>query len=489
MLAIVETAFLDGGLDRYLLPLSVSSGADADRLSEDRRWSVARLETQDGTVLLHDALADPAACLALLDWMATSHEVNAGEARIRGLTTEAFNEVRGPADTHTPLPVKVSSAEQSNSAVIFGDRLILKLFRRLEPGLNPDFEIGRYLTEQTTFDRIPRTAGALELVEPGQKPTTLAILQGLVANEGTGWEHSLNQLHDYYLASKDVSEPAPIDDRSPLELAKAPLPSAVTACIGPAIRDAETLGRRTAEMHLALGAETNDPAFKPQPYSRDQFAILACDIREQVERSLATLKASLDRLSGLTHDEAHRVLDHSANLLAQLDVLTSRSPRVDAIRVHGDYHLGQVLRVQDDYVLLDFEGEPARPLAKRLEKQLPIKDVVGMLRSFDYAAYAGLFAVTQNDPQAASALSPWAQAWRTWTAAAFLRAYLGEARNARFLPEKHEDLHLLLSVFTIEKSLYELLYELNNRPDWVRIPLQGVLAILDERNGTRQSTK
>ncbi len=201
-----------------------------------------------------------------------------------------------------------------------------------------------------------------------------------------------------------------------------------------------------------------------------------------MERSLRTLQASLDRLSGVALEEARRVLDHSGNLLAQLDELTERSPRVDAIRVHGDYHLGQVLRVQDDYVLLDFEGEPARPLAKRLEKQLPIKDVVGMLRSFDYAAYAGLFAATQGDPEAASSLAPWARAWRLWTSVAFLRAYLEEAREARFLPERDEDLHLLLSVFTIDKSLYELLYELNNRPDWVRIPLQGVLAILDERD-------
>ncbi|HEU5116241.1 MAG TPA: putative maltokinase [Isosphaeraceae bacterium] len=478
--SVVEAAFADGGRDRYLLPLSVSSGADANRLAGDPRWCVARLEAPDGPALLHDALADPAACQAVLSWLSSTREVQAGDALIRGVTTDAFSTVRGP--TTTPLPVKVSSAEQSNSAVIFGDRLILKLFRRLEPGLNPDFEIGRYLTEQTAFDRIPQTAGAIELVEPGQQPTTLAILQGLVPNQGTGWEHALNQLNDYYARARSAADPAPEDDRAPLVLANEPIPASATSTLGPAIRDAETLGRRTAELHLALGSETPNSAFQPQPYSKDQYASLAHDVREQVERSLQTLQENLDRLSGVTLDEALRVLDHSGNLLAQLDELTHRSPQVDAIRVHGDYHLGQVLRVQDDYVLLDFEGEPARPLAKRLEKQLPIKDVVGMLRSFDYAAYAGLFAATQGDPEAASSLAPWARAWRLWTSVAFLKAYLDKARDARFLPQRDEDLHLLLSVFTIDKSLYELLYEMNNRPDWVRIPLQGVLAILDERD-------
>ncbi len=261
--AVVEAAFEDGGRDRYLLPLSVSGGAEADRLANEPRWSVARLETPDGPALLHDALADPAACQAVLAWLSSTREVEAGDALIRGVTTDAFASVRGPTDT--PLPVKVSSAEQSNSAVIFGDRLILKLFRRLEPGLNPDFEIGRYLTEQTSFDRIPRTAGAIELVEPGQEPTTLAILQGLVPNQGTGWEHALDQLKDYYAQVRSATEPAPEESRAPLALANEPIPASVTQRLGPAIRDAETLGRRTAELHLALGSETQDAAFQPTP--------------------------------------------------------------------------------------------------------------------------------------------------------------------------------------------------------------------------------
>jgi maltose alpha-D-glucosyltransferase/alpha-amylase len=445
---------------------------------------VADLAGPDGrTALLHDAMADDDFCLALLDAIGSNREVPTNSGTIRGVATDAYASLRRPDEvTRSPeedvTPIRRGSAEQSNSAILFGDRFILKLFRRPEPGLNPDFEIGRFLTERTDFDRVPKTAGALEYNREGQEPTTLAILQGLVRNQGSGWEHALEGLKAYYSRVRPLAQSPSVESGSVLELASADPPPEVVAALGAALGDATILGRRTAELHRALASDDADPAFAPVPLSREDMKALSGEIRVQVESTLTTLRESLDRLPDPAKPDARRVLDESAGLFGALDQLAALDPGSTAIRVHGDYHLGQTLRADGDYVLLDFEGEPARPLAKRQQKVSPVKDVVGMLRSYDYAAFAGLFAATEDDPEELDRLAPRARSWQTWTSAAFLRSYLETAGDASFLPRDRAALAALLRAYTLDKALYELLYELNNRPDWVRIPLRGVLALL-----------
>ncbi len=331
------------------------------------------------------------------------------------------------------------SFEQSNSAVIFGDRLILKVFRRLEPGINPDFEIGRFLSEKTRFDRIPKTAGALLYEKAGSEPLMLGILQGLVKNEGSGWDHALRELKTYYQYADNKSFPhvlEPFEGRPLLELAGLEVPKEAMKSIGPYLQDATTLGRRTAELHLALASDPKDKAFAPEPIRPDDLQRLAAEVREQVENALDALQANFDKLPESTKPQARRVLDQATVLLKAVDALPGVKLDAAKTRVHGDYHLGQVLRTGDDFVILDFEGEPAKTLAERVRKVSPLKDVVGMVRSFDYAAFAALFDFAGDRPEVFDRLVPWAKAWRTWASASFLKAYLSTARDAQLPPRR-----------------------------------------------------
>jgi maltose alpha-D-glucosyltransferase/alpha-amylase len=206
-------------------------------------------------------------------------------------------------------------------------------------------------------------------------------------------------------------------------------------------------------------------------------------IREQAEEALTTLRASVDRLSGAVAEAARQLLDAGPALLDDPPAVSGPGANGQKIRCHGDYHLGQVLRGDEDFVILDFEGEPTRTVEERRGKQSPLKDVAGMLRSFDYAAHAGLFAVTRDRPGDFARLEPWADLWRDWVSAAFLRAYRDAAGGAAFLPAEPRRFAALLDAFVLDKAFYELVYELNNRPDWVRIPLRGILGLLEQAEG------
>jgi len=230
-------------------------------------------------------------------------------------------------------------------------------------------------------------------------------------------------------------------------------------------------------MHLALGRDVSAPAFAPEPITDADLTALREETVGQARRALAALRDNLDRLPGQVQLAASPLL-HEADLPERAGRGVPERVAATKIRCHGDYHLGQVLRVENDFVILDFEGEPTRTVEERRAKQSPLKDVAGMLRSFDYAAHAGLFAFTQSRPDDLMRLTLWAELWRQWVSAAFLRAYRDTAGAAPFLPAEPERFTALLDAFTLGKAFYELAYELNNRPDWVRIPLRGVLALL-----------
>lgn len=477
-LALFEVRFQDGGSDFYLLPLCTTRGDETSRIISDPRWYIASLEDDSGKSALHDAMVDPEACLALIDLIAREGEIPMQRGTVRALRTGVFEQTRGSVEALRP--VRVGSAEQSNTTVFYGDRLILKVFRRLEPGQNPDFEIGRFLTERAHFAHAPQVAGAIEYHQEGQPAMTLAILQGLVQNQGSGWEGALKSLADFYrVAAKHPDQPPDYEGFSTLDLAAIEPPDSIIERLGDALRDAATLGRRTAELHQALASDDHDPDFAPLPLTNEDLSALAAEIREQVEQTLSALRETRDRLSEAERREADQVLGNASGWLAQTDRLSQLNPGSNRIRIHGDYHLGQVLRTDHDFVILDFEGEPARGLEQRRARQSPIKDVVGMLRSFDYAAHAGLFNAWESRPDhEREHLTPWARAWRDWTASRFLRSYLEVAGSASFLPRDRGDLQELLKAFTLDKAMYELLYELNNRPDWVRIPLRGIISLI-----------
>jgi maltose alpha-D-glucosyltransferase/alpha-amylase len=404
--------------------------------------------------------------------------VRARHGVVRGVRGNAFQEILGSAGM--PLPVRRVSAEQSNSSFFFGDRFILKLFRHVEPGVNPDAEMGRYLTEKTTFDRTPPFAGAIELeASPDSEPITIAMLQGLVPNEGDGWKWTIEELDRYFETSAPLKFPenAIAELGNPLELSEQPVSQMAKDNVGIYLDAAATLGRRTAEMHLALASQTDDPDFAPEPLTPENFQNVLLEFHQHASRVLDVLKERVSYLPDEVVEIAASVLSRRRRILDHFISMHSNNFQTQRTRIHGDYHLGQVLRVKTDFEILDFEGEPARSLAYRRAKQSPLKDVAGMLRSFSYAAYASLINYAARHPEDVSRLEPWAQLWEHSVAAAFLRAYRETAQGAAFLPADSGDFKELLEIFLLDKALYEVLYELNARPEWVRIPLMGIMSL------------
>ena len=388
-----------------------------------------------------------------------------------------------------PLPSRVGSAEQSNTSILYGEQMILKLFRRLQHGENPDVEIGRFLTEVARFPRIPPFLGEIAVTSASGEKTTVAMLQGLVANQGDGWQWFLEQLAGFFASVADL--PAPPEAPGPSFLNdRKPLREAVQHA-SPSLEAAALLGRRTAEMHLALATPTSDPAFAAEPFTSNDLDRDGRRINAQITSTLEALKTKLSTLKDQVADDAALLLSRRIQLFARANAITVQTAGGQRIRIHGDFHLGQTLRTgtafagqgsdSGDFVLLDFEGEPARPLAERREKQSPLKDVAGMIRSLSYAAYSGLDQFLTANPELTRGRSEnvtaWAVLWQNSTSSQFLRAYHETiAANPVLLPPTQQ-CQALLGAYLLEKALYELLYELNNRPTWLRIPLAGILAL------------
>jgi maltose alpha-D-glucosyltransferase/alpha-amylase len=250
-------------------------------------------------------------------------------------------------------------------------------------------------------------------------------------------------------------------------------PASVAEAIRAYLALADILGRRTGELHVTL-ADSTDAAFAPEPMTKDNLNDMIAAMRQRAQSHLTLLENLLPRLEDRIQQQARDVLQHRDALLQQFDELRELTGSSARIRCHGDYHLGQVLVTEGDVVILDFEGEPARPLHERRAKSSPLRDIAGMIRSFSYAALTAVGAVTQARPDDARRLAPWADFWETWISASFLRSYVIATRGAAFLPPL-DDLDVMLRAYILDKALYELAYELNNRPSWVYIPLNGVL--------------
>ncbi len=479
VLALVEVSYSGGGLELYQVPLAIAAGRSREELERQIKPEaiLCELRLAGEAGVLHDGLADDEACNALFAAILQGHTFPAGDGAVAAFPITADPDLAGREPS---LRVVRSSAEQSNSSIFFGNRSILKIFRRLEEGPNPDFEIGRFLTEETSFHAVPRLEGGIQYSKPEGGTWTLGMLQQMVLNQGDGWKVTLEDLGRYYEHSSTFRahpEELAADGRSLAEIAGQPIPEFAREKIGIYLDWAAILGRRTAEMHQALSTPTRDPAFAPEPLTREDSQQMAVSLREHAAEVFAALKIALPSLPDEFVDRAAQVLGQRHRLLDRFRTLEQIAPDVMQIRIHGDYHLGQVLRVEHDFVIVDFEGEPARPLAERRRKQPALKDVAGMLRSFSYAAYAGLLGYTARRLEEFATLEPWAAYWEKWTRVAFLRAYRETAGDAPFLPRSAEHFETLLNAFLLDKALYELSYELNNRPGWVRIPLRGILAL------------
>ena len=486
-LVLIRVEYTEGEPETYILPLTSAPAEQADQImAEYPHAVVARLKAGkgdgDNESLLYDALVNKNFCRFLIGAIGRRSHLKGKAGEVLASRTRVFRDIRGPAEVSLePVPVKV---EQSNTSVIYGARLILKLLRRLEEGINPELEIGRFLTEKTAFPHISQVAGALEYHRKKGEIITLATLQSFVPNEGDAWQYTLdflNRYFEYVLAHPTVQVP-PIPEKHLLSLLKES-PALAQETIGPYLVSAQLLGKRTAELHVALASAPDDPDFAPEPFSLVYQNSLCHAMRSFATQTLQLLRERLKELPEDLRENAQQVLDSDKSIMKRFELIRNRKISAARIRCHGDYHLGQVLHTGKDFVIIDFEGEPARSLSERRIKRSPLRDVAGMIRSFHYAAHSALLrqASLALRPEDLPALEHWAQFWYVWVSSSFLMSYLNGVEQTRLLPDDPEQLRILLDAYRLEKAIYEIGYELNNRPDWLKVSLQGILQLMNAR--------
>jgi len=482
LLALVRVEYTEGEPDSYLLPLALAAEDDSTQLVAEVSGSlIARVafKSDKSTSVLLDASTQSSFAATLLDFIASGEEASNELGSLVAWGSPVLTELLSNAGTLAPFP---SKTEQSNTSVIYGDKAILKLFRKVDLGTNPDLEISHYLTEKVPFANTPPLLGTLEYKPHDGEPIGLGILQALVPGAVTAWEHTLDQLGRYFenvLALRPSLRPSDEHWRGStlLQLADGDAPAAARDLMGGDLESAALLGRRTAEMHVALAAMPELPDFAPEPFSQLYQRSLYQSMRKLTLQKFQLLRKRLKDLPPTVVPAATAVFEGEKILLDRFRALTARKLEASRMRIHGDYHLGQVLYTGKDFMIIDFEGEPARPLSQRRLKRSPLQDLAGMLRSYHYAASQGYFQLrhaglltTESEPSIKRAAS----FWYLWTSSAFLKAYLGIAQPAGLLPANRDDAETLLSVYLLEKAVYELGYELNNRPDWVEVPLKGI---------------
>jgi maltose alpha-D-glucosyltransferase/alpha-amylase len=481
-LLFLNVFYTEGLPETYLLPLQLLRGeAAAQRTAAFPAGAIAALP--DGGVLC-DASADEAFQRDLLALVA-------GRKRVRdGAGGELSGAVSRPARGALALlgaetPCRMLGVEQSNTSVVYGNQYFLKLYRKVEAGESPDIELTRFLSEKARFAGVPPYAGQVEYhAGPGQPTQVIGMLQSWIASEGDAWTLTIDAATRYFervlAARTTIGETVPAVAGRLLDNNILTAGEPVAELVGGIYPSrAELLGQRTAEMHLALGGSETDaiPALAPEPFTMLYQRSLLQSIGTLTRKVCASLRRKLPGLPPAAQERATKLLEAQKSISELLDgVLRGR---VDArkMRIHGDYHLGQVLFTGKDFAIIDFEGEPARSLGERRLKRSPLADVAGMLRSFHYAISSALLQKMATLPGNDAWLLGWADVWYAYVAGSFLRAYLRTVGESGLVPAEPRDFERLLQAFLIEKAIYEVGYELNNRPDWIEIPIRGILQI------------
>jgi maltose alpha-D-glucosyltransferase/alpha-amylase len=443
----------------YFLPLALAwENGNEERLHAMSPTTVAKVRQQAKIGIIGDAFADAAFCRAVVQAIGTRQTLACEQGSINFMPTAAFATRAG--EDFVNLPVRPPSTQGSNTAIVLGEQLFLKGYRHLQIGVHPEFEIGRFLTDVAHFPNIAPVFGVVEYQGSDGNNMTLALLQGYIENQGDCWSYTLDYLSRFLEECRTAVEP--------VEPA-AQVHSAYLILI-------HTLGQRTGELHNALGKVTGDCAFDPE-------SITDIDLTDWVLRVQAEAVATLELLEHRAEGLAETVRETAQTLLTQRNALTERlnacivgQMKAVKTRYHGDFHLGQVLLSQNDFVFTDFEGEPARPFAERRHKHSPLRDVAGMLRSFNYAAHTALAQATTERPTDLAKFEPLVRDWEAEVGRVFLTAYNEVVPRSGDASQRG-----LLELFLLEKALYEVRYELDNRPLWVDIPLLGILSLLQTK--------
>jgi maltose alpha-D-glucosyltransferase/alpha-amylase len=457
LLMVATAQFPNDAPQEYLLPLGLQWG---ERAGGPAAHTLARVRQRAATGILFDAFADDDFVRALLAALRERASVRVGSGCLRFTPTNALDALLPKRLAQAPVH---HTGESSNLTFIVGERLFLKAYRRLRMGAHPEWEMGRFLTERSPCSAVPPTAGAIVLERPSLEATTVALVVAAVRNQGDGWRYTLRYLErslDDAVARASDGKIESGDHSSYLLLARA-------------------LAARTAELHRALAVKTGDPSFDPEPFSRERLAEWTGAIHAELDATLRTLRARRGELPAEARDAAGRALDAAERLHAAIDAHASGPTTAVAIRLHGDYHLGQVLITGNDFVITDLEGEPGRSIDERRRKHTVLKDVAAMDRSFDYARVIAARQFAAKPNSGAAEVGPFLEDWRRAVQTAFHEAYREALADTSVMPRDSAETHRLLALAKIERLLYEIRYELANRPELVPVPLADLRASID----------
>ncbi|MDD1615002.1 MAG: maltose alpha-D-glucosyltransferase [Methylococcaceae bacterium NSP1-2] len=444
----------------YFLPLALAwENGDEERLHSMSPTTVAKVRQQAQVGIIGDAFADGAFCRAVVQAIGTRQTLPCEQGFISFMPTDAFATLAGEAFAN--LSVRPPSTQGSNTAVVLGEQLFMKGYRHLQIGTHPEFEIGRFLTDVAHFPHTAPVLGVVEYQGSDGNNMTLALLQGYIENQGDCWSYTLDYLSRFLEECRTAVEPVE---------AAAKAHSAYLVLM-------HTLGQRTGELHNALGKVTGDCAFDPEPITDTDLTDWILRVQAEAAATLDLLEHRAEGLVGTIQETAKTLLTHRDALTDRISACVFGQIKAIKTRYHGDFHLGQILLTQNDFVFTDFEGEPARPFAERRHKHSPLRDVAGMLRSFNYAAHTALAHASTECPADLAKFEPLVRDWEAEVGRVFLTAYNEIVPSSGlFAPDASQ--RGLLDLFLLEKALYEVRYELDSRPNWVGIPLLGVLSLL-----------
>ena len=443
------------GKQQYQVPLRAAFDAEAQKIIDTMpEQVVATVCYAGGWGVVFDAAGGEGFAGALLNMM--ENKIRTEQADGTVLTAGATSKGENLIKRNRGAEQKMMSVEQSNTSIVIGKKMMLKIYRRVAVGKHPEVATTSFLTETAGFKNTPAYLGVVELTLADGSPLALGILQEFVANEGDGWNYTLQYLKDFFAVAQEQNLGG--------------------SCHEQYLKLVRRLGERTADMHKAF-AKGNDDVFAPVPVKPEDLRAWKEQVNEQARKTFDTINANLDNLAGESKTLTRDLLEHWNLVTDGLDTLIPQYADGMKVRFHGDYHLGQVVLKDGDFYLLDFEGEPLRPLMERQIRHSVLKDVAGMVRSFDYAAFGAvlMFAV----PEQRAYLIPLVADWRKQVTEAYLDSYFKNMEGSLCLPKDREDAEKLLSLFTMEKALYEVVYELLNRPDWVSIPVNGVCRLIN----------
>ncbi|HBE21438.1 MAG TPA: alpha-amylase, partial [Cyanobacteria bacterium UBA11367] len=472
---LLQVEYTEDLPETYVLP--VTCGIDVIE------GGITKIQTSQETRILCDAITDKDFLGIFLEAISQNRTYKGSRGELVASASGLFAQLspEGENATFEPYPFK---GIQDNNSIIYGNRFILKLYRQVEAGINPDSEVRHFLTKKEASNYVARIAGEIKYQRPGSQPTAIAILQEYIPDTTSAWSYTLDSLRLYFeqiMVKQFDWNQVHLPSTVMSEVQTLEIPDFIGETIGAYLGSAQLLGKQTAQLHTILASDLENRDFAPEAFTSFYQRSIYQYSRNLAGKVLLSLKKHLGQLPESSQKLAHKVLAHQEDIFDRFRSILIQKITAQRTRCHGQYHLGQVLYTGKDFIIIDFKGERSRPLNERRMKRSPLRDVAGMLQSFNYATRVALSKELDSGmirPDNLPLMKQWAEFWYSWVGAAFLNAYLSSAANSNFLPKTNQELRVLLDAYLLEKAIQDLNRQLTKRSDWVEISLAQILHYL-----------